>query len=373
MLGRGAATLLTSIALVSCKPIQTGQLENLSTATSPTTAKPPAFTCTLNESDPSIKRLLEFRHKGVQPYLGCPYYMSEWAVYPSFKLQNQNDVFQQWFKTQFQTLERLSSLAGKEYFADRYELYTVVMGEGLPFLFDIFSPAAQVVTDEDLSQMQTLAQKHQNTPLVPYMHELTQLKVIGKFEMLWGHEKQKMHMNSNVVMLDAHRPKTLQIDLRNLPINGFGVLGVDWFGAEYPKLKSAKYSKPYLSDLRPGIDFSIAKAINERGEQVQSANFRNLEIGLKAFVAVYLERRNMFIEDSKRYLGYVPDDPEVRMYWTYYYYRRPAEALQKLRQQKAALHVPVQGEDGLRPKMIPLQCLKRIATRAYLSRERVLD
>jgi hypothetical protein len=363
--------------MVACKPPQKPTDSSALTASS-SPQKNNEIICSVDASQESLKRLLSFKHRGVKPYLGCPFYRSEWSVYPRMKFNENSKEFENWMKSQFLSLERLSTVAGGDYFTDRYEFYTIVMGEGLPFLFDwlseVDSDVSKLFNDKLEERRRKYVESKSRAELKAFFlgveADLQQVVESSKKSAI---NLEKMRAEQNVVIPDSWQSRLLKIDPRKLPVNGFGMLGTDWFGDEFKKLQIRKYSKPYVGQFELGRDFETFKIPNELGETVNTPIFKDLQTGLKAFAAVYLERKNMFVEDARRILGSVPSDPEVRMYWTYYYYRRPAEALQKLRQSHGTIYVPAADEDGLRPQKIPLQCLKRVATRRFLAMERTLD
>lgn len=319
-------TLLLPMMVISCKahPLDSSHEANIT----PMTSYP---SCAASNPSPLMNRLVQFQTHGVTPYLSCPY-QSEWSVYPYYYLDGDKNDFRHWMIRVFNELENKSSLANKLLFTDRYEFFTIVMGEGLGELLDSSAGYARVITDGSPIDDPDIAVK---TP--------------------------------------SDTPKKFLQDPRTLEIPGFGVLGTDWFGAEFPKLRQKAFAKPYIGSFVVNTHFVNSNQFNERGENVISADFKNLEIGLNAFAAVYLERRQMYLEDSKTCLVSISNDEDIRMFWSYYYFRRPAEAKRKLCSSGGKIPNARPEEDGEHPKAIPIQCLKRVATKKFLSREKVLD
>ena len=321
-----AGMLLLPMMLTSCKSSPSDSIPEASLAS--VALKP---SCAESNPSPLMTRLVQFRSHGVAPYLSCPY-QSEWAVYPYYYIDGDKNDFRNWMIRIFKELEKKSSLANRLLFTDRYEFFTIAMGEGLGELFDSSAGHAAIVTD--------------GSPIDD---------------------------PDIVVKTPSDTPKKFLQDPRNIDVPGFGVLGTDWFGAEFPKLRKKTFAKPYIGNFVANTHFVNSNQFNEREENVISADFKNLEIGLNAFAAVYLERRQMYLVDSKNCLGSVSSDEDEIMYWSYYYFRRPAEAKSKLCSSNGKIPTPRPQEDGEHPKNIPIQCLKRVATKKFLSLEKVLD
>ncbi|MEI8027195.1 MAG: hypothetical protein WCI18_12685 [Pseudomonadota bacterium] len=319
-------TLLLPMMVISCKSLLLDSSHEANTTS--VTARP---LCAASNPSALMNRLVQFQSHGVTPYLSCPY-QSEWSVYPSYYLDDDKNDFRRWIIRVFNELENKSSLANKLLFTDRYEFFTIVMGEGLGELLDSSAGYARVITDGSPIDDPDIA-----------------------------------------VKIASDTPKKFLQDPRTLEIPGFGVLGTDWFGAEFPKLRQKAFAKPYIGSFVANTHFVNSHQYNERGENVISADFKSLEIGLNAFAAVYLERRQMYLEDSKACLGSVSNDEDTRMFWSYYYFRRPAEGKNKLCSSGGKIPNVRPEEDGEHPKAIPIQCLKRIATKKFLSQEKVLD
>ncbi len=287
--------------------------------------------CAASNPSPLMDRLVQFRSHGVAPYLSCPY-QSEWAAYPYYYLDGDKNEFRNWIIRIFNDLEIKSSQADKPLFTDRYEFFTIVMGEGLGELLDSSAGYVRVITDGSPMDDPDIA-----------------------------------------VKIPSNTPKKLLQDPRTMDIPGFGILGTDWFGAEFPELRKKAFAKPYIGNFVENTHFVNSNQFNEHGENVVSADFKSLDIGLNAFAAVYLERRQMYLEDSKTCLGSISNDEDTRMFWSYYYFRRPSEAKSKLCSSRGKIPNARPEEDGEHPKNIPIQCLKRVATKKFLSQEKVLD
>ena len=318
--------LLLPVMLISCRSTSWNSRPqaNLNSVSS----RP---SCAASNPSPLMNKLLRFQSHGVTPYLSCPY-QSEWSVYPYYYLNGDKNEFRRWMIRVFNDLETKSTLANTMLFTDRYEFFTVAMGEGLGELFDSNAGYTSLITDGSPMDDPGTAPK---TP--------------------------------------SDTPKQFLQDPRTIEIPGFGVLGTDWFGAEFTELRQKSLAKPYIGHFLLNTHFVTSNQLNERNESVISADFKSLEIGLNTFAAVYLARRQMYVEDSKSCLGSVSADADTVMFWSYYYFRRPSEAKQKLCSGDGKIPTANSDEDGEHPKNIPIQCLKRIATKKFLSREKVLD
>lgn len=313
--------------------------------------------CAVDTNSPLVQKLLNFSYLGVKPYVGCPF-QTEWSLYPSFSVAGQSGEFQGWMKKTFSLLEQKSVVAGQDYFVDRYEFYTIALGEGLAFYFDVFANLKQGDVEEYKQRMQSVLQINQNpfSELFPLYNFLAERSF-----------SRKSSAHSAEV-------RDFLVDPRGLPLYGFGFLGIDWFAAEFPQLRNRSYAKPYIGDFVELRDFFPLEVQNELNEKVKTAVFRNLESGLQAFAAVYLERRNMFLSDARQCQISIPQDSETRMYWTYYYFMRPDLAKKKMCSERSLrFYQASESEDGHRPQKIPLKLLKRLATRKFVSQEKVLD
>lgn len=117
----------------------------------------------------------------------------------------------------------------------------------------------------------------------------------------------------------------------NNKISGFGMLGVDDFGSDYPRIKK------YLpKDYNEGDEFE--KIVKDRkGEwgrnKVTSAIFKDMESALEGFAAMVQLRRDLFIRDS-RALGYPTPNDDQKAFWTYVYYQGEGRANEYLKYNK---------------------------------------
>jgi hypothetical protein len=79
--------------------------------------------------------------------------------------------------------------------------------------------------------------------------------------------------------------------------------------------------EPLSGILPPSFFASLTpiSRVNEKGRTVHSAEFPDLEHGLRGMAAMIKRRRRLFLEDAKN-LGYGAPTEEELVYWTYVYY-----------------------------------------------------
>lgn len=109
------------------------------------------------------------------------------------------------------------------------------------------------------------------------------------------------------------------------PVSGFGDIGLDEFISMVPLLK-AKQLLP--ADWTEGVQYTRARPIrNERGGDVASADFRDLDAGLTALAAVLGWCRQRFLHDAAQVLGAAAAralTPQQTNFFTYVYFNAGA-------------------------------------------------
>lgn len=107
----------------------------------------------------------------------------------------------------------------------------------------------------------------------------------------------------------------------SMQVSGFGEVGLDQFISMVPALK-AKHLLP--ADWAEGVQYTREAPIsNELGQQVVSANFRDLDTGLTALAAVLGSCRQQFLHDAAQVLGPAAAralTPQQTNFFTYVYF-----------------------------------------------------
>ncbi len=103
---------------------------------------------------------------------------------------------------------------------------------------------------------------------------------------------------------------------QRFPVNGFAYLGVDTFGSRAAALRAGGYIP---QDFREGVDYEIVSNVNEHGQTVRSANFRNLEAGLTALQGMLAQSEDAVLADVRSIWG--PNTrltPDQLRFWSYF-------------------------------------------------------
>jgi hypothetical protein len=108
------------------------------------------------------------------------------------------------------------------------------------------------------------------------------------------------------------------------PVDGFGSLGLDHFGSDFNR------TKKYLpDDYNKGDEFTQESAINEHGDTVQSAVFKNVKAGIQALSITLALRKQIFLSHSKLF-GYIKSlgnpNNEQLAFWLYVYFQGEGRA-----------------------------------------------
>lgn len=160
---------------------------------------------------------------------------------------------------------------------------------------------------------------------------------------------------------DPSPPHNVMINNR---INGFNYLGTDDFGGDF-----ARY-QPFLpSSYNEGDEFDIYYATNELGQQVVSADFKNLESGLLGIGAVIAHRKNKFISDASD-LGYINPNIDQTVFWTYVYFQGEGRAKSYLTANNG-FDFTKQSPANMRE--IRRLALERLATWRYIKTKNILS
>ncbi len=104
--------------------------------------------------------------------------------------------------------------------------------------------------------------------------------------------------------------------LVNSPISGFDFLGLDDFMTDMTAKR-----KPLKDFLPANFTSSITPETrtNEKGREVKSAEFPDLDLAIQAAKAMLKRRRALFVEDAQN-KGYTTPTVDEKVYWTYTYY-----------------------------------------------------
>lgn len=110
----------------------------------------------------------------------------------------------------------------------------------------------------------------------------------------------------------------------NDSIDGFDYLGVDHFAADFNR------TKKYLpKDYNLGDEYNVSSRINEHGNTVQSATFKNLKSGIQALAATISHRKRLFLSHCKEF-GYIEKfknpTQEQLAFWIYVYFQGEGRA-----------------------------------------------
>jgi hypothetical protein len=210
------------------------------------------------------------------------------------------------------------------YKINRYELFTVAIGEGLGYRFD-------------------------------------------------SSASEKDFLNGTVSGYGELGTDVFGTELKQL--RSLKLLGPDFVESVFPKNFEGQYATFF--DKNPGDFFLQAEERAEAGDNykpttVVSAVFKNLRSGMIGFSAVYAHRQMMFLNDAAS-LGYKNPSADESAYWTYYYFQSPGSALSSLKNRGIAVRNLGTEPDGSRPKGIPMKCLKRVATMRHAMAKNSLD
>jgi hypothetical protein len=152
----------------------------------------------------------------------------------------------------------------------------------------------------------------------------------------------------------------------NDSIDGFDYLGVDHFAADFNR------TKKYLpKDYNLGDEYNTVSRINEHGNTVQSASFKNLQAGLQALAATIALRKQLFLTHSKE-LGYIKDygnpTKEQEAFWTYVYFQGEGRAKAYLKDNKGYNYL--KAPPGLMNQIRTL-ALERVAAWKFLQSKKI--
>ena len=118
--------------------------------------------------------------------------------------------------------------------------------------------------------------------------------------------------------LDLDSPKTKNLD-------GFENFGNDTFGSEYKRMVAAGVIPPNFQDK-----FSITKRYNEKGIPVISARFNDKTAAIQATVSMLAYNQTLFYDDLvARNIPTNHLTPDERLFYTYYYYNRGPNSIDK--------------------------------------------
>jgi hypothetical protein len=254
-------------------------------------------TQSVEKDDPLVKQIVA-TYK-VMPYLGSPYYKFDWDDYAAC-LPKEAKL-------------HLSALAARLN-VNKYELFTVAVGEGLGFRFDN-------AYDE---------QAFLNDPVSGFGELGTDV---------FGSELSELR-SAQLLPSDFKEIKGQQ---------NFNVPG-DFYLKDHERSEAADQGATVT---------------------VKSAEFRNLKAGLTGFSALYANRQRMFLSLASR-LGYKNITADQKMYWNYYYYQNPGMAGNALRSRGIAVRF-IGTADSPRPPGIPMKSLKRVATMRHVMGKRSLE
>lgn len=84
------------------------------------------------------------------------------------------------------------------------------------------------------------------------------------------------------------------------PVSGFVELGVDTFATSAAGLKKSGLLPAWFKE---GVDYTVTESVNEKNENVKSADFPDLRRGLIALRAMLGDSRARFLSDAKTVLG----------------------------------------------------------------------
>lgn len=235
---------------------------------------------------------------GVKPYRGGPFYERDWDDYAACLP-----------KSIKQHLKDLENRLG----VNRYELFTVAVGEGLGFLFDDYG-----------------------------MKEKNLDKIISGF----------VYLGTDVFGTE-------------LPtLRSRGLLPNDFLeGFEEKDLKRGEADFMLVDHERSEA------ADNGQTVIVKSVDFSNLKTGLTGFAALYANRRLAFEATT----GRKNHSLDEYAYWTYYFYQNPGLAKKAIRSRGYTVRNTGNEADTDRPKSIPMKSLKRVATMRHVMSRNALD
>lgn len=129
------------------------------------------------------------------------------------------------------------------------------------------------------------------------------------------------------------KPKTVRNDTI---VPGYELGGVDDFGFHfkdrYKKYLPKSFNEGFSDyDLKHNnAEFKKISQTNERGENIVTANFSNMESLIWACGATLAHRRDLFIKHYKS-LGYTKPSEDELAYWTYMYYQGEGRAYKALK------------------------------------------
>jgi hypothetical protein len=120
---------------------------------------------------------------------------------------------------------------------------------------------------------------------------------------------------------DNYGPNTVNVDKS---IDGFEYLGLDHFGADFNRTQ-----KHLPKDYNRGDEYQDSKAINEHGQEVNSAKFKNVKSGIQALSATLALRKQLFYTHGRQF-GYIKTlgkpDTEQEAFWIYVYFQGEGRA-----------------------------------------------
>lgn len=149
-------------------------------------------------------------------------------------------------------------------------------------------------------------------------------------------------------------------------IDGFEYLGLDHIGADYDRTK-----KHLPKDYNRGDEFEDSMAINEHGQEVKSAKFKNVKSGVQALSATLALRKQLFYTHSKQF-SYIKTlgrpNTEQEAFWICVYFQGEGRAKRYLQSNS--------GFDFMKkapPSMLQVNRLarERVAAWRYLQSKRI--
>ena len=239
-------------------------------------------------------------------YRVLPYYKLE--AY-KFDFDDYAACFPDELKKHFKDIEARTKI-------NRYELFTVAVGEGLGSIFD-YAPTEADFINASVSGYDSLGMDN-------FGSELPSLRA------------------ANLLPPDFKEAKNED----EFYVKGIG----DFIVTEHVRKEAADGGKE---------------------TRVRSAMFRNMKSALTGFAALYGNRRRMFEADAKGRYPKISIDEYA--YWDYYYYQNPGLAASALNSRGIKVVNLGLEPDAPHPKSIPMKSLKRVATMRDMMSKNVLD
>jgi RHS repeat-associated protein len=150
----------------------------------------------------------------------------------------------------------------------------------------------------------------------------------------------------------------------NAEVDGFQFLGVDHFGSEANALRNGGYIP---NDFNEGDEYKVKSNVNEKGQTVLAATFKNLESALIAFSGVANQRADLALAAGKK-LGYGKPNTDQVMFWSYIFFQSPyGSGPKSLSQASSWSYSSFKfNTTSQNPTGIPSKSLRRLATWNYI-------